>query len=137
MPGETRTDVLYEALTGREVRTVQQVAAKMGFHPRTIERLCVKTFARSAKRVLREQRLLRSLASIDREPRSKLSAHLDLGYADHPHFTRECRLLLGTTPRALRASDGLRAAMTRLSLQPRPDDCDPTASQERRAEAKV
>ena len=115
---ERQMSGLWEALTACEVRSVRQVADQMGVHPRTVERHCAKTFSRSAKRVLREQRLLRSLASIAREPCAKFSAHLDLGFADHSHFTRECRLLLGETPRALRESGDLRAAMARLALRP-------------------
>lgn len=83
--------------------TVSQLAEAFAWSPRTTHARVRRTIGLRPKLVLRIVRLHRALALAHRRPAlSWADVAQAAGYADQPHFTRECRSLLGETPRVWR-----------------------------------
>lgn len=84
---------------------ISHVAAASGWSHRQLSRRFTAELGvplKTAARVLRLHRALRLLA--DGLPGSRVAAECD--FYDQAHFTRECRLLTGATPEALRRRSG-------------------------------
>jgi AraC-like DNA-binding protein len=85
------------------VRTVSDWAEAMGLSPRQLERKSLQVFGVSPKRLLRRQRVLRTLAAMVEAPQGTWTQFLDDQYVDQAHFIREFRHHMGITPKAFLA----------------------------------
>ena len=85
------------------VRTVSDWAAAMALSPRQLQRISLKVFGISPKRLLRRQRVLRTLAAMVEAPEGTWTQFLDDQYVDQAHFIREFRHYMGATPKAFLA----------------------------------
>lgn len=88
-----------------ELPDVAEMAARAGLHPRTLERLCRKSFGFAPKILLRRQRFMRSLAQFMLDPSLKWVGAIDALYFDQSHFVRDCKEFLGMTPSEYAARD--------------------------------
>jgi AraC-like DNA-binding protein len=87
------------------VQKVAAWAARAGLSPRQFERFCLRHFGLSPKRLLRRQRVLRTLAAMREAPAGGWSTSLDQQFTDQAHFIREFRYYMGQTPRAYLARE--------------------------------
>ena len=83
-----------------QVQTVADWAGAVGVSARQLERFTLRYFGLSPKRLLRRQRLLRTLAAMREDPGGTWSQYLDAQFADQAHFIHEFNFYMGTTPRA-------------------------------------
>jgi AraC-like DNA-binding protein len=90
----------HEALHDTTVRSVTDWAAALALSPRQLERLSLRYFGLSPKRLLRRQRLLRTLADMRNDPDGTWSQSLDVDYTDQSHFIREFQYYMGMSPTA-------------------------------------
>ena len=89
----------HAALQDPLVQTVTDWAEAFGHSPRQLERFSQRYFGLPPKRLLRRQRLLRTLAAM-REGGGTWSQALDGQFADQAHFIHEFNYYMGTTPKA-------------------------------------
>ncbi len=81
---------------------VNELAAALSTHPRTLHRRCLRLFGYAPStlaRLVRLQRFL-ALASTERQP-TLAGLAVDAGYVDQAHLSRECRRITGRSPAAL------------------------------------
>jgi AraC-like DNA-binding protein len=90
----------HEALHDPRVNSVTDWAAALGLSPRQLERLSLRYFGLSPKRLLRRQRLLRTLAQMRTGSNDTWSQSLDEDYTDQSHFIREFQYYMGMSPTA-------------------------------------
>ena len=67
---------------------------------RQLERLCGRYFGLSPKRLLRRERLLRTLDRVRAATPAAWSSVIGEAYADQPHFVREFRWFMHLSPSA-------------------------------------
>ena len=108
----------YALLRDAEVRTVDDWSRRLGISPRHLERVCDRHFGLRPKRLLRRERLLRTLEEVRRVPPSAWLEAIGDAYADQSHFVREFRWFMHMTPGAwLRHERGLdRRVSKRVAL---------------------
>jgi AraC-like DNA-binding protein len=90
----------HHALQDPEVQTVADWAGRVGLSARQLERFSLRFFGLSPKRLLRRQRLLRTLAAMRDAPHGAWTQFLDDQYADQAHFIHEFNYYMGMTPKA-------------------------------------
>jgi AraC-like DNA-binding protein len=90
----------HRALQSPEVQTVADWANAVGLSARQLERVSRRFFGLSPKRLLRRQRLLRTLAAMREAPHGPWTQFLDEQYADQAHFIHEFNYYMGMTPKA-------------------------------------
>jgi AraC-like DNA-binding protein len=90
----------HAALQDPDVQTVADWAEIVGLTARTLERFSLKYFGLSPKRLLRRQRLLRTLAAMRESPNGVWTQFLDAQYADQAHFIHEFNYYMGMSPKA-------------------------------------
>jgi AraC-like DNA-binding protein len=90
----------HRALQSPDVQTVADWAAAVGLSARQLERFSRRYFGLSPKRLLRRQRLLRTLAAMREAPHGPWTQFLDEQYADQAHFIHEFNYYMGMTPKA-------------------------------------
>ena len=95
---EARILAVHQLLLDPDLPDVAGMAARVGLHPRTLERVCRKDFGFSPKRLLRRQRFMRSLAQFMLDPSMKWVGAIDALYFDQSHFVRDCKEFLGMSP---------------------------------------
>ena len=95
----------HAALQDPQVQTVADWARAIGHSARQLERFSLRYFGLSPKRLLRRQRLLRTLAAMRDAPEATWSHHLDAQFADQAHFIHEFNYYMGMTPRAYLARE--------------------------------
>jgi AraC-like DNA-binding protein len=95
----------HAALQDPQVQTVTHWARAVGLSSRQLERFALRYFGLSPKRLLRRQRLLRTLASMRDAPEATWSQHLDDQFADQAHFIHEFNYYMGMTPGAYLARE--------------------------------
>ena len=95
---EARIQAVHQVLLDPDLPDVAGMAARVGLHPRTLERVCRKDFGFSPKRLLRRQRFMRSLAHFMLDPSLKWIGAIDALYFDQSHFVRDCKEFLGMSP---------------------------------------
>ena len=96
---------LEEVLADPTLIRADQLAPMLHTSPRTLQRLAERYFGLSLHSMIRRRRLQEGAARL-REQRGLSIAALanELGYADHAHFTKDFKALLGVTPSAYRGS---------------------------------
>lgn len=95
----------HAALQDGAVQTVAGWADRVGLSPRQLERFCRRYFGLTPKRLLRRQRVLRTLATMRESPDGGWSKSIDDQFADQAHFIREFRYYMGESPRAYLARE--------------------------------
>jgi AraC-like DNA-binding protein len=95
----------HAALQDPDVQTVTDWAGRAGLSPRQLERFCRRHFGLPPKRLLRRQRVLRTLAAMREQPNGGWSRSIDGQFADQAHFIREFRYYMGQSPRAYLARE--------------------------------
>jgi AraC-like DNA-binding protein len=105
---DARVAAAHALLRDPGVRTVDDWSGRLGISPRQLERVCDRHFGLAPKRLLRRERLLRTLEEVRRVPPSAWLEAIGDAYADQPHFVREFRWFMHMTPGAwLRHERGL------------------------------
>lgn len=105
---DARVAQAHALLLDAEVRTVDDWAGRLGLSERQLERVCDRHFGLAPKRLLRRERLLRTLEAVRKVPPPAWLGAIGDAYADQPHFVREFRWFMHMTPGAwLRHERGL------------------------------
>jgi AraC-like DNA-binding protein len=95
----------HAALQDPHVQMVADWAERVGLTARTLERFSLKYFGLSPKRLLRRQRILRTLAAMREKPDGTWTEMLDAQFADQAHFIHEFNYYMGATPGAYLARE--------------------------------
>lgn len=122
---EQRLHAAHTALIDCDMRSVGELAERLGMSPRSLERLSLRAFGFSPKLLLRRQRFLRSLAQFMLDPSLKWISTLDWHYVDQAHFVRDFHRFMGMSPShyagldhpVLRAAAAARTAATGVAVQ--------------------
>ena len=112
---------------------VPDFADAAGVSPRTLYRLCLRTFGFAPKRLMRLQRFLDTLGRVRSAVGGAIGESISEGYFDQPHFYRDFRDFMAMTPRAyfsaprrlmgVAAHAQMRAGVTlSFRLPPQPDE---------------
>ena len=104
------------ALASTTHASVGQLSRELGISVRQVERLCRAAYGRTPKRLLNEQRLLRTLLAARERGGASLSATIEASYADYSHFCRECRTITGRPPRSLLQDGEMEAVIDALRI---------------------
>jgi len=89
----------HAALQDPQVQTVTAWAKVLDLSSRQLERFCSRYFGLSPKRLLRRQRLLRTLAVLRDSEGGTMSQLLDAHFSDQAHFIHEFNYYMGATPK--------------------------------------
>ncbi|MCA0379426.1 MAG: helix-turn-helix transcriptional regulator [Actinobacteria bacterium] len=96
---------LEEVLADPTLIRADQLAPMLHTSPRTLQRLAERYFGLSLHSMIRRRRLQEGAARLREQPNLSIAAlATELGYADHAHFTKDFKALLGVTPSAYRGS---------------------------------
>jgi len=90
----------HAALQDPHVQMVADWAERVGLSARSLERFSLKYFGLSPKRLLRRQRILRTLAAMREKPDGTWTEMLDAQFADQAHFIHEFNFYMGVSPNA-------------------------------------
>jgi len=90
----------HAALQDPQVQTVSDWAEAFGLSARQLERFSAKYFGLSPKRLLRRQRVLRTLAAMREAVGGTWSQAMDAQFTDQAHFIHEFNYYMGTSPKA-------------------------------------
>lgn len=88
-----------QTLLDDSISDVAELASRMGISDRTLQRLCLRAFGFSPKRLLRRQRFLRTLDKIRDRLGTPLADFVD-DYYDQAHFNRDFKAFMGMSPTA-------------------------------------
>ena len=88
----------HAALQDPGVHSVSDWAGALGLSSRQLERVSMKHFGLSPKRLLRRQRLLRTLAAMRETDEGTWTQALDGQFTDQAHFIHEFSYYMGATP---------------------------------------
>jgi AraC-like DNA-binding protein len=93
--------IVHALLFDRTVQRVDEVCARFGTTPRTLQRLFQRYVGASPKWVLRRYRLHEAAARLaEGTTATWAEVAADLGYFDQPHFIRDFTRAIGMTPAA-------------------------------------
>lgn len=93
------------AMRRREHVRLESVAAAVSCSPRSLQRWFDRYVGLSPLRVLRRYRLQDAVVALEEGEHGDLAdLATALGWADHAHFTREFRAVIGVTPEAYRST---------------------------------
>lgn len=95
---ESRVRAAHSTLIDDDVRSVGELAERLGISSRSLERLSLRAFGFSPKLLLRRQRFLRSLAQFMLDPSLTWIKTLDWHYVDQAHFVRDFRRFMTMSP---------------------------------------
>ncbi len=95
---ESRVHAAHTTLIDDDVRSVGELAERLGVSSRSLERLSLRAFGFSPKLLLRRQRFLRSLAQFMLDPSLTWIKTLDWHYVDQAHFVRDFRRFMTMSP---------------------------------------
>lgn len=90
----------HAALQDPQMQSVADWAERVGLSARSLERFSLKHFGLSPKRLLRRQRILRTLAAMREKPDGTWTEMLDAQFADQAHFIHEFHYYMGVSPKA-------------------------------------
>jgi len=90
----------HTALHDPAVQTVADWAEHVGLSSRQLERFALRYFGLSPKRLIRRQRILRTLAAMREQPDGTWTQMLDAQFADQAHFIHEFNYYMGVSPNA-------------------------------------
>lgn len=97
-------NALGAALDDPGVTRVDELPARLHASVRTLQRLADRCFGLSLHSMIRRRRLQEAAERLREHPGLTIAAlAIELGYADHAHFTTDFKRLLGVTPREYRA----------------------------------
>ena len=96
---ELRIRAAHTALIDDDVRSVGELAQRLGISTRSLERLSLRAFGFPPKLLLRRQRFLRSLAQFMLDPSLTWLKTLDFHYFDQAHFVRDFKRFMAMSPR--------------------------------------
>lgn len=103
--GQLQVLEIYQAMEDQHFDSVGKLARSVGVSARTMQRLFRHYVGLTPKWVLARQRLHNALELIQQRPEQDLTTlSAELGYADHAHFTRDFRAIVGMSPQAYRAA---------------------------------
>ena len=88
------------ALLDPEAHTVAELARRIGISARSLERLSLRAFGFTPKRLMRRARFLRSLHAVAEAPVAARATAIDPHYTDYSHFVRDAQHFLGMSPQA-------------------------------------
>lgn len=97
--------VAHAALQDPRMQTVADWAEVVGLSSRQLERFSNRYFGMSPKRLLRRQRLLRTLAAMRESPDGTWTQFLDAQFTDQAHFIHEFNYYMGLSPSAYLARE--------------------------------
>lgn len=95
----------HAALQDPGVQTVADWAERVGLSSRQLERFSRRYFGLSPKRLIRRQRILRTLAAMRERPDGTWTQMLDAQFADQAHFIHEFNYYMGVSPNAYLARE--------------------------------
>ena len=95
----------HAALQDARIQTVADWAEVVGLSLRQLERFSNRYFGMSPKRLLRRQRLLRTLAAMREAPEGTWTQFLDDQFTDQAHFIHEFNYYMGLSPGAYLARE--------------------------------
>jgi len=95
----------HAALQDPQVQTVADWAEAVSLSSRQLERFSNRYFGMSPKRLLRRQRLLRTLAAMRDAPAGTWTQFLDAQFTDQAHFIHEFNYYMGLSPSAYLARE--------------------------------
>jgi len=95
----------HAALQDPQVQSVTDWAAALDLSSRQFERFSNRYFGMSPKRLLRRQRLLRTLAAMREAPEGTWTQFLDDQFTDQAHFIHEFNYYMGLSPSAYLARE--------------------------------
>jgi AraC-like DNA-binding protein len=95
----------HTALQDPGLQTVPDWAERVGLSSRQLERFSLRYFGLSPKRLLRRQRMLRTLAAMRDRPDGTWTQLLDDQFADQAHFIHEFNYYMGMSPTAYLARE--------------------------------
>jgi AraC-like DNA-binding protein len=104
-PEAAAVGAAHAALQDPQVQTVADWAERVGLSARSLERFSLKYFGLSPKRLLRRQRMLRTLAAMREKPDGTWTEMLDAQFADQAHFIHEFNFYMGMSPKAYLARE--------------------------------
>jgi AraC-like DNA-binding protein len=90
----------HEVLVSGSAADVAEFAEQLGVQQAKLNRLCLRVFGFTPKRLLRRQRFLRTLGAVRDSLDRPLTELIDPAYYDQAHFNRDFKAFMGTTPRA-------------------------------------
>lgn len=90
----------HAALQDPGMQTVADWAEVVGLSSRQLERFSLRYFGLSPKRLLRRQRVLRTLAAMRDSPQGTWSQSIDDQFTDQAHFIHEFNFYMGVSPSA-------------------------------------
>ncbi len=95
----------HAALQDPQVQSVADWAEAVDLSSRQLERFSKRYFGMSPKRLLRRQRLLRTLAAMRESPEGTWTQFLDDQFTDQAHFIHEFNYYMGLSPSAYLARE--------------------------------
>lgn len=104
-PEASTVAAAHAALQDPQVQTVPDWAEVVGLSSRQLERFSNRYFGMSPKRLLRRQRLLRTLAAMREAPEGTWTQFLDAQFTDQAHFIHEFNYYMGLSPSAYLARE--------------------------------
>ena len=90
----------HEVLVSGSAADVAEFAEQLDIQQAKLNRLCLRVFGFTPKRLLRRQRFLRTLGAVRDSLDRPLTELIDPAYYDQAHFNRDFKAFMGTTPRA-------------------------------------
>jgi AraC-like DNA-binding protein len=99
-PEATEVAAAHAALQDPQVCTVSDWARALGLSSRQLERVSQRYFGLSPKRLLRRQRMLRTLAAMREGPGGTWTRVLDAQFTDQAHFIHDFTYYMGMSPGA-------------------------------------
>lgn len=87
----------------REIRSLEDAARALSVSVRTLHRLAARYVGLTPYAIIRRRRLQDAAHRLRREPRASIARiAAEAGFADHAHFAREFRRVLGDSPAGYR-----------------------------------
>ncbi len=103
--GSAKIAAINDALVDAGVHNASELATRANITQRTLERVCSRYFGFSPRRLIRRQRMMRTLSAFMLAEKSSWSRVIDLHYTDHAHFTHDFHAIMEMSPSDYAALD--------------------------------